>query len=156
MNKKSNKICCVTGHRNIPNVKCSYVAEQLAKEIESAIADGYNYFISGFADGTDLIFAKEIVNRIRNGQEFFLEAAIPYAGRLDSKDPVFQDCLTYCSQIHITSQKYEKNCFLDRNMYMLQKSQRVIAVYDGRKRGGTLYTINRAHSLDRDVRMIRI
>ena len=39
---------------------------------------------------------------------------------------------------------------------MLQKSQRVIAVYDGRKRGGTLYTINRAHSLDRDVRMIRI
>ena len=68
----------------------------------------------------------------------------------------FQDCLTYCSQIHIASQKYEKNCFLDRNMYMLQKSQRVIAVYDGRKRGGTLYTINRAHSLDRDVRMIRI
>ena len=156
MDKKSSKICCVTGHRDIPDVKSAYVAEQLAKEIDLAIADGFNYFISGFADGTDLMFAKEIVKRIMDGQELFLEAAIPYAGRLDSKDPVFQVCLTYCCEIHVTSQKYERNCFLERNMYMLLKSQRVIAVYDGRRRGGTLYTINRAHLLDRDVYMIKI
>ena len=51
------KTCCVTGHRDIPENRISYVEQELLREVQTAIDDGYTRFISGFADGTDLIFA---------------------------------------------------------------------------------------------------
>ena len=51
------KTCCVTGHRDIPQDKRTYVETELKKEVLAAIADGYTHFISGFAEGVDLTFA---------------------------------------------------------------------------------------------------
>ena len=48
------------------------------------------------------------------------------------------------------------SCFMQRNRYMARASQRVIAVYDGRDRGGTLFTLRYAHTLGREIRVIRI
>ena len=96
------KKCCVTGHRDIPAERIDYVRESLEKEIDLAIADGFNYFISGFAKGVDLMFAEKVAERIRSGREIFLEAAIPYAGRLDTGDVMFQNLLPYCCRIHVT------------------------------------------------------
>ena len=45
---------------------------------------------------------------------------------------------------------------MQRNRYMAGESQRVIAVYDGRECGGTLFTMRYAHSIGREVREIRI
>lgn len=154
--KQTIKTCCVTGHRDIPEDLTVFVRKQLEKEVDHAIADGFTYFVSGFAEGVDLMFAQVVVNRIMEGEGIFLEAAIPYAGRLDTPNPVFQELLSCCCQVHITCQKYKKSCFLDRNMYMLHKSQRVIAVYDGRRRGGTYFTLNRAYAQGLDVHIIRI
>ena len=39
---------------------------------------------------------------------------------------------------------------------MAVESQRVIAVYDGRDRGGTLYTMRYAHTLEKEVRVIEV
>lgn len=52
-----SKTCCVTGHRDIPASKINTVKYSLYREIQAAIADGYTRFISGFADGSDLLFA---------------------------------------------------------------------------------------------------
>ena len=46
------KICGVTGHREIPAEYMEQAEQDLRREIEKAIADGYTYFISGFADGS--------------------------------------------------------------------------------------------------------
>ena len=46
-------------------------------------------------------------------------------------------------------------CIRD-SRYMVAESQRVIAVYDGRERGGTLFTMRDAHAAGREVRVIRI
>ena len=45
---------------------------------------------------------------------------------------------------------------MQRNRYMAAESQRVIAVYDGRDRGGTLYTMRYAHTLEKEVRVIEV
>ena len=45
---------------------------------------------------------------------------------------------------------------MERNRYMVSQSQRVIAVYDGREKGGTLFTMRHAHAMGRDVRVISI
>ena len=40
------KVCGVTGHREIPAEYMEQAEQGLRREIEKAIADGYTYFIS--------------------------------------------------------------------------------------------------------------
>ena len=150
------KTCCVTGHRDIPSDKLDYVERELRRELAEAIADGYTHFLSGFAEGVDLLFAALVVEEKARHTELFLEAALPYAGRLKTKDKRFHELLRLCDGIKVKSQTYAPSCYMERNRYMVSQSQRVIAVYDGREKGGTLFTMRYAHTLSRDVRIITI
>ena len=150
------KTCCVTGHRDIPADKLSYVEQELRRELAEAIRDGYTRFLSGFAEGADLLFAALVAEEKERHPELFLEAALPYTGWLKKKDPQFQKLIENCDGIKTECQTYTPACFMRRNRYMVGQSQRVIAVYDGREKGGTLFTMRYAHSLGRDVRVIQI
>ncbi len=81
---------------------------------------------------------------------------IPYRNRINTRDETFQRLLKVCKGIKVQSDKYEPNCFFARNRYMVSMSSRVIAVYDGWKRGGTLFTMRYAHSQGKEVRVIEI
>ena len=150
------KTCCVTGHRDIPKEYLDYVEQELRREVQAAIEDGFTRFISGFAEGVDLMFAAIVAEEKARRPGLFLEAAIPHPGRLKSKDQQFQKLLKACDGIKVVCNTYSKSCFTRRNRYMVAESQRVIAVYDGRERGGTLFTMRDAHAAGREVRVIRI
>lgn len=150
------KVCCVTGHRDIPAERIAYVEQQLRREVLEAIEAGYTRFISGFAEGTDLMFAAIVDEQKKRHPELFLEAAIPYAGRLKTRNKQFHALLQACDGIKVMYRKYTPSCFMQRNRYMARESQRVIAVYDGRDHGGTLFTMRYAHTLGREIRVIRI
>ena len=75
------KVCCVTGHRDIPTDRAVYVEQALRREVLAAIEDGYTRFISGFAEGTDLMFAAIVAEQKEYIPNLYLEAALPYAGR---------------------------------------------------------------------------
>lgn len=152
----NTKACCVTGHRDIPADKVEYVKSKLKEEIEKAIADGFTMSISGFAEGVDLLFAELVLEQKTQHPDLFLEAAIPYNNRLKSTDPLFRKCLEGCNGIKVQQEEYSQDCFMNRNRYMVALSSRVIAVYDGRDRGGTLFTMRYAHTMEREVREIRI
>ena len=152
----AEKTCCVTGHRNIPVERITYVEQELRREVLAAIEDGYTRFISGFAEGVDLMFVAIVAEQKVHDPDLFLEAAIPYAGRMKTKNKQFHELLRACDGIKIVCQEYAPSCFMERNRYMVWESQRVIAVYDGRGRGGTLFTMRHAHSMEREVREIRI
>ena len=127
------KTCCVTGHRDIPAERIAYVEQELRREVRAAIEDGYTRFISGFAEGTDLMFAAIVAEEMEHHPELFLEAAIPYAGRIKTKNQQFHELLRACNGVKIVCEEYEHSCFMQRNRYMAGESQRVIAVYDGRR-----------------------
>lgn len=150
------KTCCITGHRDIPAERMVYVEQQLRWEVLAAIEAGYTRFISGFAEGADLMFAAIVAEQKANHPELFLEAAIPYAGRLKTRNKQFHALLQACDGIKVMCQEYTPSCFMQRNRYMARESQRVIAVYDGRDRGGTLFTMRYAHTLGREILVIRI
>ena len=76
------KTCCVTGHRDIPKEYLDYVEQELRREVQAAIENGFTRFISGFAEGVDLMFAAIVAEEKARHPELFLEAAIPYPGRL--------------------------------------------------------------------------
>lgn len=145
------KICCVTGHRDIPAEQANVIRELLRREILTAIEDGYTHFISGFAAGADLLFS-EIVAGLKEIYPITLEAAIPYPGRMKTPDKTFQRLIRCCDIVKIHSDSYSKDCYMRRNRYMVDQSQRVIAVYDGRPTGGTAATVRYAKG--KDVRIV--
>ncbi|WP_417092342.1 SLOG family protein [Intestinimonas timonensis] len=152
----NEKICCVTGHRDIPEKRIDYVKQALRHEILSALEDGYTRFISGFAEGVDLMFASIVAEEKRQHPELFLEAAIPYAGKLKTKNQQFHELLRACDGVKVECEKYVPSCFMQRNRYMVHQSQLVIAVYDGRDHGGTLFTMRCAHTLGKEVHLIKV
>lgn len=152
----TEKSCCVTGHRHIPADKLNYVKQRLREEIEAAIADGYNSFLSGFAEGVDLLFAELVIEQKALHPHLFLEAALPYRSRIYAKTTLFQKCLAACNGIHAGQATYSRESYLARNRYMVNLCDRVIAVYDGRPQGGTFYTLCYAKKMEREIRDIRL
>ena len=55
------KICCFSGHRKSSAKQFESSKIALTSFISSSIKNGYNYFISGLADGIDLIAANIII-----------------------------------------------------------------------------------------------
>ena len=147
--------CCVTGHRDIPADKIQYVQMKLRQELLQAIQSGYTHFISGFAAGVDLIFARMVAD-LKSKYPITLEAAIPYPGRMNTPNEVFQCLLKECDIVKVHTDRYSKSCYMVRNRYMIDCSALVIAVHDGRKSGGTAATIRYANRMERDVREIKL
>ena len=149
------KVCCVTGHRIIPAEQLDRIEVELRGLIQRAIDAGYDAFLSGFADGTDLIFARLVLG-FQDDYPVQLEAAIPYAGRLKCNDPEFQTLLTKCIDVSVLNEQYNPSCFFERNRYMVDRANSVIAVYDGRRRGGTYQTIRYAEEVGKQVAFVCI
>ena len=147
----TEKTCCVTGHRDIPEEQMGRIQKLLRQEILAAIEDGYTHFISGFAAGADLLFA-DIIAELKEIYPITLEAAIPYPGRMKTPDETFQRLIRCCDTVKIHSDTYFKGCYMRRNRYLVDQSQRVIAVYDGRPTGGTAATVR--YAKEKDVRVV--
>ena len=152
------KTCCVTGHRDIPEVYVEEVKAALRREILQAVQDGYTRFLTGFAEGVDLWFAGIVAELRKEDPALCLEAAIPYRKRLESleKNGETNALLAACTDIAIISEEYRPNVYMKRNRFMVEQSCRVIAVYDGREKGGTVTTMRFAHRMKRELREIPV
>ena len=120
---------------------------------EKAISDGYEFFISGFADGTDLIAAEAVLKLQQKYPHIHLIGAIPYKSRL--KALLKLDCFNRCSDTQVVCEEYVPECYSRRNRFMVDSSSLVIAVTDGKQTGGTAYTINYALKKGRELYIIR-
>lgn len=149
------KTCMVTGHREIPVGKIEDIKAKLRSEVLLAIEDGFTNFISGFADGTDLIFA-DIIVALKGTYPITLEAAIPYRNRMKALNRDFRRLTNECDTIRVHSEEYLPSCFIKRNRFMVENAERVIAVFDGRDTGGTRATLRYAHALKKDIRVIAV
>ena len=116
---------------------------RLEHEIDAAVTDGFTCFMSGFADGVDQYFAELVLERKQTNPALELIAVIPYRKRLDSlnKKTRTRELLEACADVVVIQEKYLPSVYSYRNRYMVEHSDRVIAVYDGRETGGTAKTI---------------
>lgn len=140
--------CCFTGHR--PE-KLNRSEVEIKKDLEGAILqaidDGFVTFITGMARGVD-IWAGEIILQLRkNNPNLHLIAASPYDG-FESRWSAdwqrrYKDILEQADLVGFICKGYSKSCFQIRNEWIVNKSARVIAVYNGEP-GGTRNTIEYA------------
>lgn len=114
--------------------------------------------ISGFANSVDLLFAEIVAERIAKNPPLKLVAVIPYRKRLDTlqKAERTKALINRCAEIYVAAEEYHPSVYAKRTRYMVERSDRVIAVYNGREIGGTIRTIRLAHSMKKELREIAI
>ena len=140
--------CCFTGHRpERLRMSESEAVFSLKEEIRTAIADGFQTYISGVARGIDL-WAAEIVLDFRDeGVSIRLICASPYKGFESRWSREWQEryrrVMKRADLVQFICPGYSRDCFQRRNEWMVDHSARVIAAYNGGS-GGTRNTVEYA------------
>jgi len=151
--------CCFTGHRpeklNIPEDR---LVPLLEAEIRRAIDDGFTTYITGMAQGVDLI-AGEIVLRLREQDDRLkLISALPYptfglrwGGEWTER---FRRVVLAADLIKSVCPFFTYTSYQFRNVWMVNHSGLVIAVFNG-EAGGTKNTLEYAEAMNVPCRIIR-
>lgn len=165
------KICCFSGNRNdkLPfkgdrnAMGIKRLESTIEFEIERLIKDGFQFFITGMANGIDLICAETVLRLKSKYKDIGIICVIPYAGhiremRTDRDKYVYSLIERSCFRSITLATGYYKNCYKDRNEFMIENSSKLLAVYDSSKQAGsgTYHTIRYAENTGLDVKVIEI
>lgn len=163
MKKSIKNTCCFIGSRpqNLSyqfqeqHPSCVLLKELLKKEIELIITEkGITHFITGMALGVDQ-WAAEIVLEMKKSYPFAtLESAIPYEEQAakwttDQRERYYA-IARQCDTETMMQGVYTKDCMQKRNRYMVDSSQIVIAVWNGRP-GNAGSTVKYAKAYNREI-----
>ena len=157
--------CCFTGHRpaKLPwgsresDPRCAELKLELAARIEAIYELGYRHFICGMAIGCDTFFAEAVIAlRARHG-DVTLEAAVPCGSQPDKWTKAqrmrYNELLDRCDTVTVLQYGYTDDCMMQRNRYMVDHADLIIACYDG-KSGGTLNTLR--YAIERDIQIVHL
>lgn len=164
--------CCFTGHRsrdlpfqgNIRKQGMKCLVSMLTLLIEEACRDGYRTFISGMADGVDIICAEIVHDLAAHGKypDLKLVCALPYAGQNAELSSAldryrYSMLVATCDSLVLVSPRYEKGCYKARNQFMVDHSSRIIGAIKEKKTGsGTLQTVNMAKRAGLELNVISL
>lgn len=152
------KTCCMTGHRDMDEEQTGKIRVALKKEIEKAVEDGYDSFMSGFTGIADQAFAEIVLELQKDHPEIRLSAVIPYRNmlkRLKGREEI-KALLDACEDITVLNEEYQPNVYIARNRYLAEHSDRAIIVYDGREKGATVNMIRQVHRSKKEMREIPV
>lgn len=151
---------CFTGHRlwKVSVVECE-LRMAIKKAIYQAINRGYCTFISGMAQGYDIIAAEEVLQAKKYSPHIHLICALPHPDFHVRWSISWQErylaVLNEADYIKLTSSSYTSRCYQTRNEWMVLHSSLVIAFYAGIP-GGTKNTIDFANSKGIEVQIIEV
>lgn len=158
-------VCTFTGHRpkKLPwgydekDPRCTALKRYIYDVCEAVASTGVRSFICGMAEGCDLYFAEAVLALRRLYPDIRLEAAIPYAGQSDhwstAQQRRYASVLARCDEQTVLRQNYSRECMMERNRYMVDRAQILIACCDGSS-GGSLNTLR--YAMEKDLEIIRI
>ena len=145
--------CCFTGHRpdKLPwgtredDPRCLALKARLAGALARAYGAGFRHFVCGMARGCDLYFVEAVLALREEHPGVTLEGARPCESQADSwpegERRRYQELLDRCDYETLVQHHYDRFCMMRRNRYMVDRSARIIAVYDGVPKGGTAQTL---------------
>ncbi|CAC5339734.1 MULTISPECIES: SLOG family protein [Planktothrix] len=134
------KTAFITGHRCIIRAKSTSGINQLT---DLAIQRGFNCFLSGMAVGTDLLAAQIWAKR-----QLTWKAILPFPDQSNlwtHKQRIkYRQLLAKATEVKVLYPEYSNGVFQARDQYLVNNSSLGLAVWDGRKNGGTYLTITMA------------
>ncbi len=140
--------CCFTGHRpSKMDMTENEIKPLLEKAIDDAIAEGYVTFITGMAEGTDIWAAEIVLDRKLTNKDIRLICALPHPGfesrRSMTEKRRFDKIISNADLVKMVNEHYFTGCYQVRNEWMIDRSNLVIAVWNGSK-SGTKNTVDYA------------
>lgn len=160
--------CCFTGHRrrDLPedNSSMRRLTSVLDHLCHDAYNSGYRTFITGMAEGVDLICADLIykMKRFENKSDANIICALPYPEhKRELKQPMdrymYDIILRVSSAVVVCSFAGNRERYKLRNTFMVSNSSKVIGVYKRKDKGsGTLQTLNLAKKFNIDTDVISL
>jgi len=162
-----SKVCCFTGHR--PSKLKGYKTEDnkdLLWEIYKVIEDHINNkevrtFISGMALGVDIWAARMVFKAKRDYPELGIKlvCAIPcknHSSKWNEQDKkIWQRVVEAADEVvYVSEEEYKPYLMQKRNEWMCDRSDYVIAVYDG-SGGGTGNCVEYAQKKNKEIVIIK-
>ena len=159
--------CCFTGHRpmklpwgmNEDDPRCLNLKAELAARLEGLYEFGFRRFLCGMAIGCDMYFAEAVLALREQHADVRLEAAIPFGdqpGRWNEKQRRrYNALIDSADRVTVLQTAYTSDCMMRRNRWMVDRSDLLLACYDGRP-GGTMNTILYAERSGLRVMLIEI
>lgn len=152
------KTVAFSGHRTNRIAKFTTDRQRLFIEVahntwagieEFCIKKGYHTFLSGMADGFDIIAAEEVLRLKKDYPYIRLKCVIPFKGQADRHPEAdkqrYNNILAQADEVVTLSDNYFEGCFLLRNDYLLDNSAFLMVYYDAiAPVGGTYYTLKKA------------
>lgn len=139
-------IATFTGHRTYQGE----ADEALREAVEALYDEGVRTFRVGMAEGFDLAAGAAVVALSERHEDVVIEAIVPFpafALRFGVCDKVLYDSVIASADVVLyADMAYHRAIFHRRNDMLVEGADVVVAWYDG-SRGGTDYTIRRAHKL---------
>lgn len=149
----NSKICCFTGHRQIPEELVVRLPSRLDSLLERLIAEGYREFRCGGAQGFDTIAALKVLEKKKiYGESIRLCLYLPCKdqtrGWSESAKRAYSMVLERADEVHYTSEIYTRSCMHARNRALVDGSDLCVALCLS-SHGGTAYTVSyaKSHSL---------
>lgn len=146
----TEKVCCFTGHRVIPEEDYTPLFIILDKLINNCLNAGYTTFRVGGAMGFDME-VEELLLRKRHeeGRSLRLELVLPCRDQADrwsaSNKRRYKKILREADSIEYICDRYEDGCMQKRNRVMVDGSAMCIS-YCTSERSGTYGTVRYAKS----------
>lgn len=141
------KICCFTGHRNLPPLKVNQVAQRLERAITQLLPSGTQYFMAGGAMGFDTLAAQAVLKLHKQFPHIKLILVLPCLsqtkGWQDNDIKIYEEIKAQADQVIYTSEEYTRGCMHKRNRYLVDHSSTCIC-YLTEDHGGTAYTVKYA------------
>ena len=107
---------------------------------------------NGMADGVDQICAKSAVkNRIPLIICYPYPLIICYPYKRISFNPLEESLMDNAEEINFISKEYSKQSYYIRDKYMVDHCDILLAVWDGKKVGGTWLTVKYAQSIGKEI-----
>lgn len=150
---------CVTGHR--PNKLYGYDLTDdrwiaLKEDFKQILIENKcNEAITGMALGVDTIFAYAVLELKEDGYDIKLHCEVPcrnFSGKWNIYDRVkYRNIISLADTVKLVSdEEYKPYLMQKRNEYMVDHSDKVIAVWDGSK-SGTKNCIDYAKKVGKDI-----
>ena len=140
------------------SIQCDELKGRLEELIKNLIEkESVTHLISGVALGADTYAANIVLNLKAQYPGITLKCAIPcetQAVKFNERDrDIYYDLLAKCDKETLLQQNYTSDCMQKRNEYMVDNSDYVIAVWNG-KPSGTGNTVKYAKKKNKVVLLV--
>ena len=157
---------CLTGHRpkylpwgyDETKESCIKFKQDLEIIFENAIKCGYKTFLSGMAEGFDMI-GTEILLKLKKKHNIQIIAVVPCLGQelkwSAKQQKRYNHILKQCDNKIVLSLQYTPTCMNERNKFMVDNSSVCIACWNG-KPSGTRNTLLYAKQTNCKIKIIKV